>query len=46
MVLKYFLCVFVSVLDASFKCFICLQMYVTVLYLDVSKLDRVLHLCP
>jgi hypothetical protein len=29
MVFKYFLCVFVNVSYACFKCFICLQMYVT-----------------
>jgi hypothetical protein len=39
---QVFLSVFASVLDACFKCFICLQM----LHLDVLQVDRVLHLPP
>jgi hypothetical protein len=35
--------VFATVLDTCFKYFICLQTY-KVLYLDVLKVDRVLHL--
>jgi hypothetical protein len=37
---------FASVSDASFKYFICLQMYVTSVVLNVSKIDWVLHLPP
>jgi hypothetical protein len=44
MVFKCFLDVFASVSDAYFKCFIYLQTYVASLHLDVSKVDRVLHL--
>jgi hypothetical protein len=36
--------VFVSILDARFKCFTCLHMYVASVVFDVSKVDRVLHL--
>jgi hypothetical protein len=35
---------FASVLDVCFKCFICLQKYVVNVYLDISKVDRVLHM--
>jgi hypothetical protein len=35
---------FASVLDVCFKCFICLQKYVANVYLDISKVDRVLHM--
>jgi hypothetical protein len=37
---------FASVLDACFKCFICLQTILQVLYLDVSEVDRALYLPP
>ena len=33
--------IFSSVSEACFKCFICLLLYVAVLYLNVSKVDRV-----
>jgi hypothetical protein len=36
--------VFVSVSDAYFKCFICLQTYIANVYVDVLKVDRVLHM--
>jgi hypothetical protein len=35
---------FASVSDACFKCFICLQTYVANVHLDVSKVNRVLHM--
>jgi hypothetical protein len=44
MIFKCFPCVFVSVSDACFKCFIYLQMYVAMLHMDVSNVDRVLHI--
>jgi hypothetical protein len=37
---------FASISDACSKRFICLHTYVAVLYLDVSKVDMVLHLPP
>jgi hypothetical protein len=48
MVFKSFLGVFTSVLDACFKCFICLFFcMLQLLHLDVSKVDHVLHIeCP
>jgi hypothetical protein len=44
MVFKCFSGVFTSVSDACFKCFICLFYILQLLYLDVSKVDRVLHM--
>jgi len=41
MVFKCFSGVFASVSDTCFKCFICLF---SILYLNVSKIDRVLHM--
>jgi hypothetical protein len=37
----FFSGIFVSVLDACFKYFICLEAMLQVLYLDISKVDRV-----
>jgi hypothetical protein len=36
--------VFAIILDACFKCFIYLEMYVTIFHVDVSKVDPVLHI--
>jgi hypothetical protein len=44
MVLKCFSGVFASVSDACFKCFICLLCMLQLLHLNVSKIDRVLHM--
>jgi len=38
--------VFASVPDARFKCFICFSRMLQLLHLNISKLDRVLHLSP
>jgi hypothetical protein len=40
MTFEVFSCVFASVSDVCFNCFICLQTYVANVYLDVSKVDR------
>jgi hypothetical protein len=37
---------FASVSDLYFKCFIVFRRMLQLLYIDVSKLDRVLHLPP
>jgi hypothetical protein len=39
-----FLGVSASILDTCFKCFICLLCMLQLLYLDVCKVDRVLHM--
>ena len=44
MLFKCFSRVFADVSDTYFKCFIYLLLYVEVLHLDVSKVDRVLHM--
>jgi hypothetical protein len=44
MVFKYFQVIFSSVLEAAFNCFICLRRMLQVLHLDISKIDRMLHL--
>jgi hypothetical protein len=36
--------VFASVSDACFKCFICLFFMLQLLHMDVSKVDRVVHM--
>jgi hypothetical protein len=41
---QVFLGVFASVSDACFKCSIYLYSMLQVLYLDISKVDRVLHM--
>jgi hypothetical protein len=43
---KCFSCVFRSVSDACFKCFVIFRRMLQLLHMDVSKLDRVLHLPP
>jgi hypothetical protein len=43
-VFKCFSGIFASVLDACFKCFICLFFILQLLHLDVLKIDRVLHM--
>jgi hypothetical protein len=43
---KCFSGVFASVSDKYFKCFIVLRRMLQLLYLHISKLDRVLHLPP
>jgi hypothetical protein len=40
----FFRCFFASVSDICFKCFSCLLCMLQLLYLDVSKVDRVLHM--
>jgi hypothetical protein len=45
MVFKYFSGIFATVSDACFKCFMCLFFcMLQLLHLDVSKVDRVLHM--
>ena len=43
--LSVFRCVFSSILERCFKCFICLQTHVATVVFDVSKADQVFHLC-
>jgi hypothetical protein len=42
--LQVFLSVFASISDACFKCFICLFCMLQMLYLNISKVDQVLHM--
>jgi hypothetical protein len=41
---QVFISVFVSVSSTCFKCFICLFFMLQVLHLNISKVDRVLHM--
>lgn len=46
MALQTFSGVFTSVLDVCYKCFKCFRWMLQMSYLDVAKVERVLHLPP